>query len=187
MGAAMFNEISERLVAWAGQVVGEPIATLGPPTTGTSDRRIGLSLVDVIPQAAARAQLSRFEVSLRYLATVSAETPAEAHRLLGLLTFAAMSRPDLTLDPDRPSMQFWLAFGMAPQPCLSLRVTAWKDHEIHDPDVGEPRVIERRRVPADPPPKHRCAFQRRATDWPTVTLSNKPETRTQLSPWRNRC
>lgn len=161
----MFHEISERLVAWATTVAGEPIVTLGPPAAGTTARCIGLSLVDVIPHPVAQAaDVSRLEVSLRYLATVSAETPVEAHRLLGLLTFAAMSRSDLAMDLERPSMQFWMAVGMAPQPCLSIRVKAWKT----------PGRLERRTADAG---STSCGFQRRATD-------ARPSTRPMTSPVR---
>ncbi|MEO8482230.1 MAG: hypothetical protein ABI634_08480 [Acidobacteriota bacterium] len=182
----MFHEISERLVTWASDVAGEPIATLGPPSTGASTRRIGLSLVDVIPHPAPDTEATRLKVSLRYLATVSAETPIEAHRLLGLLTFAAMSRPDLAVDLERPSMQFWLALGVAPQPCVSLRVTAWKACDIRPTHSGE-RTVDRRQMPDRLLPRGGCAFQRRATDRRPPTLSIKSEVKNQMSAWRDRC
>jgi hypothetical protein len=187
MEEVMFHEISERLVAWAAAVAGEPIATLGPPSAETSGRRISLSLVDVIPQATSDASKARLEVSLRYLATVSAGTPVEAHRLLGLLTFAAMSRADLAVDGERPTMQFWLALGATPQPCLSFQVTASQPHTVHRPPRGDPGTIDRRRSPAGSHPKNGCAFQRRATDWRPAALSSKQDIRTQMSAWRDRC
>ncbi len=181
----MFHEVSQRLVTWAATVVGEPIATLGPPTSGTPARRIGLSLVDVIPLFAPAAEATPFEVALRYLATVSAETPIDSHRLLGQLTFAAMAEPDIMLDPDRPTMQFWLAQGMAPQPCVVLRVIATKERAA-GAIAGSAQHIERRQTPPRPQPRNGCAFQRRASDWRPAPAQGRELTH-QISAWRERC
>ncbi len=154
----MFHEISERLVTWAAAVAGAPIATLGHPASEIGTPRISLSLIDVIPHLPfAAAPVHRFEASLRYLATVAAETPAEVHRLLGLLAFAAMSRPDFAVDADRPSMQFWLALGVAPRPCISFRVTARKEFATDCVDPSPADVVDRRRG-AGFHPKNGCAF-----------------------------
>lgn len=182
----MFHEISERLVTWATAVAGAPIATLGHPTAETGTPRISLSLVEVIPHPPAlAAPVHRLEATLRYLATVSAETPAEAHRLLGLLAFAAMSRPDFAVDADRPSTQFWLALGVAPRPCISFRVTARKEFVSDRVRPDAAGVVDRRRN-ASVHPKNGCAFHRRASDW-RPARSSQPELRTQTSAWRNRC
>jgi hypothetical protein len=164
----MFHDASIRLVDWINQIAHEPIAALGLGASAGSGRRIGLSLVDVRPQASRPG--ARVDVTLRYLVTVSADVPTEAHRLLGELTFAAMTHRDFQVDREPLPLEFWLAHDLAPQPSLVVSLTVSRDRRDTDnqsaprllmrdrQDTEVSRPFERRSSPAP------CGFRRRASD-----------------------
>jgi hypothetical protein len=139
----VFQETSERLVKWASDTVGEAIATLTPPADAPTGRGVGLHLLDLEPQPPPRGvRQPRLHVTLRYLITAWAETAAEAQRLLGTLTFAAMQQPDLDLDRTPPPLALWQAFGVPPQPCLVVRCQAWTDIPARPVKIAKKAVFE---------------------------------------------
>jgi hypothetical protein len=124
----VFQETSDRLVKWASDTVGEAIARIAPPPQKPKGRGIGLHLLDLEPLPPPHGpRQQRLHVTLRYLVTVWAESPADTQRLLGTLTFAAMQHPELEIDRTPPPLALWQAFAVAPQPCLLLRCQAFTD------------------------------------------------------------
>jgi hypothetical protein len=124
----VFQQTSELLVKWASDTVGEKIARLAPPPRAPKGRGVGLHLLDLEPLPPPHgARQQRLHVRLRYLVTAWAESAADAQRLLGALTFAAMQHPDLEIDRTPPPLALWQALSVPPQPCLLVRCQAWTD------------------------------------------------------------
>jgi hypothetical protein len=133
----MFHETSARLITWIDGVAGEPVASLGHGTTpGT--RRVALSLLDVRPLETRPG--AKIEVTVRYLLTVAAETPTEAHRLLGELTFAAMTHREFQVERAPVPLELWIALGLPPQPALTIGATVSRDRRDIEGRSG-PRLL----------------------------------------------
>jgi hypothetical protein len=62
------------------------------------------------------------QIILNYLVTTWAKEPAEAHRLLSLLAFAAMEVVDFEVKLDPIPVEAWTAFAAKPRPSFILRV-----------------------------------------------------------------
>jgi hypothetical protein len=125
----MFHATSARLVDWATETIGEPIAALTPPAGGRAKRGVSLYLLDLCPQPRPNgAKVVRLQVSLRYLITAWAERAEDGQALLGRMAIAAMTHPELEVESDPPPASLWAALGAPPQPCLLVRTTAW--HEL---------------------------------------------------------
>jgi hypothetical protein len=120
---SVFQEADARMIEWAHQALGEPIAALRPPAAGPTGRGVALHLLDVLPERPSHERTqTRFDAWLRYLVTVWADSPEQAHDLLGRLMFAALATPELKLDgAEPPGPAFWQAFGVPPQPCLLVQ------------------------------------------------------------------
>lgn len=136
----MFQDTSTRLVSWINQVAGESIATLGHLAPSAGGHRVGLSLLDVRPHASRPG--AKVDVTLRYLVTVSASVATDAHRLLGQLTFAAMTHREFQVDRDPLPIEFWLAHALPPQPSLVVGVLVSRDRRNVDGHAA-PRLLSR--------------------------------------------
>ena len=126
----MIAEVDNQILQWTTEVLGESIATLGPPAQAQKGRGVGVYLLDVTPEP--REHLTRrprLQAWLRYLITCWDESGPEAHRLLGALLESAMQHPEFEIVTEPPSAEVWKAFGVAPQPCLTLRTRTWKELE----------------------------------------------------------
>jgi hypothetical protein len=99
-----------------------------------------LELVDAPPNRG--TETPPLQVHLRYLVTTWAETPEEAHALLGKLVFAAMSEPDFQTEVAGVDAATWTALGARPQPAFLLRVPA-RQERVRQPVqyVTEPIVV----------------------------------------------
>jgi len=120
----MIDEIDQRLSAWIGSVLGEDIeVSLLPPADMGDKMIVGLYLKDILPSAPTRGtRRPALQVLLRYLVTVRAKHPQEAHRVLGRLLFAAMEHAEYEVELEPIPAQTWQAFGTTPMPAFMLRL-----------------------------------------------------------------
>jgi len=138
----MFDSADRRLMEWAVKVLAEadashaggngtsgteaPGVVLDPPTASASHATpsgVSLYLMECVsappPRGPRRPPL---QATLRYVVTTWASKQEEAHRLLGVLLFAAMDDPDLEVDAIPLPASTWQAFGTVPQPSIVLAV-----------------------------------------------------------------
>lgn len=118
----MIDEVDRSLREWIGTVLGETPVSLAPPA---SEEKAGvkLYLLDLLEGPAARERRSQpLQLKLRYLVTVAAEEPEEAHRRLGELAFAALESADFEVELGALPDSLWRAFGVMPRPAFLLRV-----------------------------------------------------------------
>jgi hypothetical protein len=114
------------------------VTLAAPGAPPPSPQGIGLYLYQLAPASpTGNTRRLPLQLSLRYLVTAWAETPAEAHRLLGALVFAAMENPEFEVDLEPLSAADWAAFGATPQPSFVLRVPL--RHVRPEPDTARVR------------------------------------------------
>jgi hypothetical protein len=123
-GSALIEELDQRLKEWAEAIVPDVGVRFTPPNDSDAAPAIYLYLLDLVPEtpAASAGRTPPLQVGLRYLTTVRAESPQEAHRMLGHLVSAAMESPDFKVELDPPAAAFWSALGIVPRPAFMLRV-----------------------------------------------------------------
>jgi hypothetical protein len=136
----MIDEVDQRLRAWVGRVLGEVPVSLDVPERESVDRTVGLYLLELSPAPEGRTmRRPRLRVSLCYLVTTGADTPEQAHRMLGELVFAALEEPDFEVDVTPVPVALWSALGVAPRPAFRLRVPLERERPMP--------VVPRVRVP----------------------------------------
>lgn len=120
----MIEEIDQRLSEWIGSVLGGDVeVSLLPPAEMGDKKIVGLYLKDILPSAPTRGtRRPPLQVLLRYLVTVRAKSPQEAHRILGQLLFAAMEHAEYEVELEPIPAQVWQAFGTMPMPAFMLRL-----------------------------------------------------------------
>lgn len=140
----MIEQIDQRLKDWATHVSGATTITLTPPTNSQTGQGVGLYLLGIAPAYPAHTMgRPPLQITLRYLITVWADKPEEAHRLLDQLAFAAMENSEFEIEFEPLSTQDWLAFGATPRPAFVLRVPArFVRPEPETPLVKAPLVIQ---------------------------------------------
>jgi len=142
-------EVDNQILQWTTEVLEESIATLGPPAQVQKGRGVAVYLLDVTPEPREHlARRPRLQASLKYLITCWDESAQEAHRLLGALLESAMQHPEFEIVAEPPAAEVWQAFGVAPQPCLTLRTRTWKELEPRPVKLARKAVFEM--VPARP-------------------------------------
>lgn len=142
----MIESVDQKLIEWAGTLLGGTEISLGAPTQEDADV-VGIYLMDILPSSPARGtRRAPLQVMLRYLVTTGAQNPLNAHKMLGRLLFAAMEHPEYEVELAPVSARVWAAFGIMPRPsfmiCLPLR--------FERPDLTKHKVsapIEIRRSP----------------------------------------
>lgn len=138
----MIDQIDRKLSEWVGSVVADTDVLLSLPREGVKRRAAAFHLMEILSAVPSRRDQPRpLEVSLRYLVTAWAETPEQAHHLLGELLFAAMETGDFQVELKPLAPDMWAAFGVAPQPAFLLQVPLVKER----PHVVK-RVLERPQV-----------------------------------------
>lgn len=102
--------------------------SLGPPGQNRIGPGVSCYLLAVTESAPVRLPPSTtLHFELHYLITTFADTPEEAHLLLGHLAVAPFEHPDWVRDFQRIPAEVWAAFGVAPQPAFVLCVPKpWK-------------------------------------------------------------
>jgi hypothetical protein len=81
-------------------------------------------------------------LELHYLITTFADTPEEAHLLLGHLAVAPLEQADWVRDFERIPVATWAAFGVAPQPAFVLRVPVSQERVEPVARVLKPLEVE---------------------------------------------
>ncbi len=121
----MLDQIDRQLRDWIQNKVGVAVS-LAVPTKATQKQGVTLYLLELaaLPPLSGmhRAPL---QFALRYLVTTWAESPEEAHRLLGEIVLLAMESPGcpgLEVDFSPIPPQFWAGLAVPPQPAVVLKV-----------------------------------------------------------------
>lgn len=139
-----FETADARLKAWASEVVGDVAVSLGPPAAPGGTPGVGLYLLDLVEAPPPRGSRDApLRVALRYLVTTWADAPAEEHRLLGALLFAAMAAPWLDVELEAFPSSLWSSFGVAPRPSFLLRVFAQQERETRPVKLVLRHVVKR--------------------------------------------
>lgn len=128
--STMIPEVDRRLREWARQVLGDVGVTLAPP--GREEGSAGVSFYLLALESEAPAETTgrrQLGVALRYLVTAWADTPSEAHRLLGEIASAALLSAEHEVDFEAVPHEVWTAFGTPPRPSFRLRVPVTVDTE----------------------------------------------------------
>ncbi|MEO8286268.1 MAG: carboxypeptidase-like regulatory domain-containing protein [Chloroflexota bacterium] len=122
----MIDAVDKQIMDWAAGIVGAgdtASVTLGPPTAGGSGRGVSLYLMECVSDPPLRGiKRAPLQITLRYVVTTWAPDPADAHRLLGELIFAAMDNTGFEVDLTPLPPSTWLAFGVMPQPSFVLAI-----------------------------------------------------------------
>jgi hypothetical protein len=125
---AMIDTVDVKLTTWADKIVGKGFTSLAAPGVRPTPRGVSLYLLDLIPTLPPRsAKTVRLEVSLRYLVSSWSEKPAEAHKLVGDLLFAALENSEFTVETTAVPMEVWRSLGTPPTPAFVLKVPLYKD------------------------------------------------------------
>lgn len=119
----MVDQVDQRLSDWATGLLPGVDVSLGPPNEVRTGRGVGMYLMELLqsppPSTVKRAPL---QISLRYLVTSWAETPKDAHKMLGELVLAAMGNSDFQVEFEPIPIAVWSAFGIPPRPAFVLRL-----------------------------------------------------------------
>lgn len=125
MDARVTDATEERLAEWVRAALGDGRAAVawGPPLAASKSPSVSLTLLEILPtplpRTAAKAPL---KLKLRYLITVQAPDPQEAHALLVRLSFSAMDATDWDVELGALPPAAWEALGAPLQPSLVLNV-----------------------------------------------------------------
>jgi hypothetical protein len=146
----VIDETDARIQEWIGQVTPEAGVWLGPPAPRQDRTGVGLYLLELTeappPRGGGPAPL---QIKLRYLLTTWAASPADEHRLLGQLVFAALQRDGWEVDLGLIPASLWQAFGVAPRPAFRLLVPLRLERPVRRaPRVRSPAVIQM--APSEP-------------------------------------
>jgi hypothetical protein len=139
---SLFDQADTDVCAWALQAVGEIPVVLDLPLGQRDGRGVSIYLLDILPDPPARNGLpAPLQVVLCYLVSTWAETPAQAHALLGTLVFAALDHPRFRADLG-PLSELWSACSLPPRPGFLLRVPVRQERVLRPvPPVREPIVV----------------------------------------------
>lgn len=137
----MIDEVDERLERWAENVLGVGIVSLTLPDPATSGRSVSVYLLDLVQGPPARGVPQPYlDLTLRYLVTAWAPQPADSHRLLGDLLFAAAADPDFEVELGSPGVEVWTALAVPPRPAFVLRVPFRKELPVRRAPLVRRRI-----------------------------------------------
>jgi len=138
------DDVDRKLEGWVENVLGAGLASLSPPSPSATGRGVSLYLMDLVHRPPARGvSQPHLDLSLRYLVTSWSESPAEAHRLLADLLFAAAANADFEVELGSPALEMWTALEVPPRPAFMLRVSLRKELAVRRaPLVRRPIEIE---------------------------------------------
>ena len=139
--AARTGDVEERLADWVRGALGKEKAELawGLPLASAKSATVSLTLLEIVPTPLPRtAEKPPLKLTLRYLLTLQAPDPQDAHRLLAGLVFSAMEQTEWTLEPGSLPASTWQELGAPLQPSIVLNVPLLQERPA--PHVGRVRV-----------------------------------------------
>lgn len=138
------DQIDEQLKDWVTERVDVADVSFGPPGEESSVRGVNLFLLQLEDAPSPRTQeRAPLQVFLRYLVTTWAETPQQAHRILGELVLEAMQMEEFELDLSVSVGALWQHLGIPPRPSFFLRVPCRRERPQPEPEmVRQPLVLE---------------------------------------------
>lgn len=146
----LFEEADRQVRAWVRTALsgirnlsGDLEVGLGPPDPNQRGPGVSSYLLAVTESPPVRLPPSTtVRLECHYLITTFADTPEEAHLMLGHLAVASLEQPDWVRDFQRIPEPTWAAFGVAPQPAFVLRVPVSQEQVRPVPRVLEPLGVE---------------------------------------------
>jgi hypothetical protein len=140
----MIDQIDDRLTKWVEKVVENVRPSFAPPSDAEDGLAISLYLLEIVDDPRrSHTGRPRLQPSLRYLVTTRAGEPQDAHRLLGVLFYAAMENPDFEVELEPVASEFWSAFHIIPRPAFILRLPLPHDWNLPDlPLVAQNAALE---------------------------------------------
>ena len=127
-GVTLVGHDEAMLQDWVRSVDPTAQFTLDPPVAERSGHGVSVYLLEVAPRPPARGAIRPpLQLWLRYLVTTWADDPADGHRLLLDLAFAAMEQPDIEVLAEPLSAATWTALGTTAQPSFVLRASLRRD------------------------------------------------------------
>ena len=119
----MIDQLDHELASWVTSIIGDATTRFDMPSEQPEGRGVVLYLLSFSPTPpASTGKPIPLQFTLRYLVTTWAESPPEAHRLLGNLVLAAMEKSEYELELEPLPAETWQAFRLPPQPAFVLRV-----------------------------------------------------------------
>jgi len=123
----MIDAMDRELLDWLKATAPKAMVSLTAPPAEAGDKPLVSCYLIALATAPPTRGLASGgpapqQFALRYLVSVSAAVPEEAHRVLGPLVFAAMDRPGCEVELDMLPADLWLALGVVPRPAFMLRV-----------------------------------------------------------------
>jgi hypothetical protein len=120
----MVDEVDQRLKNWAINLLPGVEVSFAPPSDApSSSNGVGLYLFDILqsplPTTVKRSPL---QLMLRYLVTTWAESPEDAHKMLGEVALAALDEPGFLVEAESVPLELWRAFRVAPRPSIVVRL-----------------------------------------------------------------
>lgn len=140
----MIDQIDRQIKSWVEGIVDGVTISLERPDYRTSGKGAFVYLIMLTDRPPPRGpKRPPLQLTLRYLVTTWAETPEEAHKILGELVFAAMDNPEFGVEFNTITISDWTVFGISPQPYFILSVPLRLDREgpIETKLVRKPLVI----------------------------------------------
>lgn len=123
----MIDAVDRELMEWLKAAAPKSAVSLAPPPAEAPEQpAVSCYLLELASAPPARglstAGRPPLQLELRYLVSVSAASPVEAHRVFGPLVFAAMERPGCEVDLHAPPPALWQALGVVPRPAFLFQV-----------------------------------------------------------------
>lgn len=123
----MIDALDRELLEWLKDAAPKSAVSLAPPPAEAPEQpAVSCYLLELASAPPARglsgAGRAPLQLGLRYLVSVAAASPLEAHRVFGPLVFAAMDRPGCEVDLHAPPPALWQALGVIPRPAFLLQV-----------------------------------------------------------------
>lgn len=140
----MIDQVDLALREWLETTSDGVAVTLAPPADVAAEPCVNLYLME-IRAGGAVSHTAGFPLTLvlRYLVTVGGGDSLAAHRLLGVLLFAALDHPDFEVDVTAVPVDLWRGLKIAPRPAFVVAAPL-VDSRVREPIpvVGAPPRLD---------------------------------------------